>query len=62
VAHTCNPSYSRGKDQEDPSSRPAQENTSPDPILKKTIENRVGGVAQSVDPEFKLQYCRKKFF
>jgi hypothetical protein len=24
VAHACNPSYSRGRDQEDPSLRPAQ--------------------------------------
>jgi hypothetical protein len=32
------------------------------PYLKNTQhkKNRVGGVAQSVGPEFKLQYCKKK--
>jgi hypothetical protein len=34
VAHTCNPSYSGGKDQENCSSRPTQRNSSKDPILK----------------------------
>jgi hypothetical protein len=28
VAHTCNPSYSGGRDQEDLGSKPAQANTS----------------------------------
>jgi hypothetical protein len=36
VAHTCNPSYSGGRDQEDRGSKPAQFNSSRDPILKKT--------------------------
>jgi hypothetical protein len=36
VANTCNPSYSGGKDQEDLGSKPAQANSSRDPILKKT--------------------------
>jgi hypothetical protein len=32
-----------------------------DPISKKPItKKRAGGVAQGVDPEFKLQYCKKK--
>jgi hypothetical protein len=32
-----------------------------DPILKKIhFKNRVGGVAQGVDPEFKPQYWKKK--
>jgi hypothetical protein len=35
VAHACNPSYSGGRDQEDHSSKPAQENSSQDPISKK---------------------------
>jgi hypothetical protein len=35
VAHVYNPSYSRGRDQEDHDSKPAQENSSRDPILKK---------------------------
>jgi hypothetical protein len=35
VAHTCNPSYSGGRDQEDHGSRPDQANSSRNPILKK---------------------------
>jgi hypothetical protein len=34
VVHTCNPSYSGGRDQEDHSSKPAQANSSWDPISK----------------------------
>jgi hypothetical protein len=34
VAHTCNPSYSGGRDQEDHSSKPTQANSLQDPILK----------------------------
>jgi hypothetical protein len=34
VAHTCNLSYSGGRDQEDHGSKPAQANSSRDPILK----------------------------
>jgi hypothetical protein len=33
VEHTCNPSYSGGRDQED--RKPAQANSSQDPISKK---------------------------
>jgi hypothetical protein len=35
VAHACNPSYSEGSDQEDHSLKPAQANTSRDPISEK---------------------------
>jgi hypothetical protein len=35
VAHTCNPSYSGGRDQEDCDSKPAWANSSQDPISKK---------------------------
>jgi hypothetical protein len=34
VAHACNPSYSGGRDQEDCSLKPAQGNSSRDPISK----------------------------
>jgi hypothetical protein len=34
VAHACNPSYSRSRDQEDRCSKPAQANSSRDSILK----------------------------
>jgi hypothetical protein len=36
VAHTCNPSYSGGRDEEDCGSKPAQANSSRNAILKKT--------------------------
>jgi hypothetical protein len=35
VAHSCNPSYSGGRDQEDHSSNPARANGLQDPISKK---------------------------
>jgi hypothetical protein len=41
VAHTCNSSYSRGRDQEDQLLKPAW--------AKYPTENRAGGVAQEVD-------------
>jgi hypothetical protein len=34
VAHACNPSYSGGRDKEDHGSKPAQANSSRDPISK----------------------------
>jgi hypothetical protein len=37
VAHTCNPSYSEGRDQEDRSSKPAQANSSTRPYLEKSF-------------------------
>jgi hypothetical protein len=57
VAHTCNPSYSGGRDQEDLSLKPVKANSSERPYLEKTLhKNRAGGVAQGVGPEFKPQY------
>jgi hypothetical protein len=35
MAHTCNPSYSGGRDQKDQGSNPDWANSSQDPILKK---------------------------
>jgi hypothetical protein len=60
VAHACNPSYSGGRDQEDHGLKPAQANSSRDPISEKTFTERAGGVARGVGPEFKPQYCKKK--
>jgi hypothetical protein len=60
VAHTCNPSYSRGRDQEDHSLKPVWANSSQDTISKNTITKRAGGVAQGVGPEFKPQYCKNQ--
>jgi hypothetical protein len=60
VAHTCNPSYSGGRKQEDPGSSKLGK-SSLDPILKKIHhKKRAGGVVQVVDPESKPQYCKKK--
>jgi hypothetical protein len=61
VAHSCNPSYSGGRDQEDHSSKPAWANS-----LRSYRENthhpkkRAGGVAQGIGLGFKPQYCQKK--
>jgi hypothetical protein len=62
VAHTCNPSYSENKDQEDNSSKPAQENSSQDRILKLPNTKTQGwwsGSRCHAGPEFKPQYCKK---
>jgi hypothetical protein len=58
VAHTCNPSYSEGRDQEANAGRQFKR-----PYLKNTHhKKRVNGMVQGVDigPEFKLQYQKKK--
>jgi hypothetical protein len=49
VAHTCNPSYLEGWDQEDSGLGPAQEDTSQDPIFKITRAKRTEGVAQAIE-------------
>jgi hypothetical protein len=57
VAHTCNPSYSGGRDQEDRGSKPAPANGFLDPISKIPNTKRAGGVVQ-VGPVFKQIYGR----
>jgi hypothetical protein len=60
VAHSYNPSYSGGKDQEDHGSKPARANSSTRPYLKKKpLQKRSGGVAQGSGPDFKPQYHKK---
>jgi hypothetical protein len=50
-----------GRDQEDHSLKPAQANSSRDPILKKIHhKKRAGGEAQGEGSEFKPQYCKTK--
>jgi hypothetical protein len=60
VAYACNPSYSGGRDQEDCCLKLAWANSSQDPISEKPItrkkKKKVGGVAQSIGPEFKPQF------
>jgi hypothetical protein len=60
VVHTCNPSYSGGREQEDCGSKVARAHSSQDPISKIPIsKKRAGEVPQDIDLEFKLQYCKK---
>jgi hypothetical protein len=60
VAHTCNPSYSGGRDQEDHVLKPAQANSCKTLSWKTLHKNRAGGVTQGEGPEFKPQYCKTK--
>jgi hypothetical protein len=60
MAYACNPSYSGGRDQKDQGLKPAQTNSSWDPISKKPNTKKTGRVAQGVDPEFKPQYHKNK--
>jgi hypothetical protein len=46
VAHVCNPSYSKGRDQEDQGSKLAQANSLWDPISKKPITKK--GLVESL--------------
>jgi hypothetical protein len=39
--------------------KPARAKSSRDPILKKNIKKRAGGVAQGMGPEFKSQYKKQ---
>jgi hypothetical protein len=48
VVHAYNSSYSGGRYQEDCSSKPAQANSLRDPILKKTLTKRAGGMPEGV--------------
>jgi hypothetical protein len=61
LTHTCNPTYSGGRDQEDRSSKPTWASSSQDPISKKKkSQKRTCGVTQGVGPEIKLQHWGKK--
>jgi hypothetical protein len=60
VAHTCNPSYSGSRDQEDCGSKPTRANSSWETISKKATTKRAGRVVQGVGLEFKPQYQKKK--
>jgi hypothetical protein len=64
MAHTHNPSYSGGRDQEDRGSKPAWANSSPDPISKNPSQKKAGvtaqGVALSSNPSTKKKKERKE--
>jgi hypothetical protein len=55
VAHACNTSYLGGRDQKDCGLKPTQANSLHDPILKKCITKRAGGVVQGIGPELQPQ-------
>jgi hypothetical protein len=61
VAHTYNPSYSGGRDQEDHGSKPVRANSSQHYLEKilHTHKKKVGRVAQGISPEFKPQYLKQ---
>jgi hypothetical protein len=61
MAHTCNPSYSEVRDQEELSSKAAQANSSQNPILKiLNTHTKKGLVEWLVGPEFEAQYHKKR--
>jgi hypothetical protein len=55
VAHTYNPSYSGGRDQEDHGSKPACKNNSQDPMSKNTPPQKRARVPQRVGPSSNLK-------
>jgi hypothetical protein len=57
VAHSYNPSFSEGRDQEDWGLKPAQANSFMRSYLEKNpSQKRACGMAQAVGPEFKSKY------
>jgi hypothetical protein len=50
VAHICNPSYSGDRDQGHRSLKPAQANSSWDPISKNPSKKKKGLMAQGIRP------------
>jgi hypothetical protein len=55
MAHTCNPRYSGGRDQEDCSRKLAQAIVYKILSQRNSSQKRAGGMAQVVHPEFKSQ-------
>jgi hypothetical protein len=58
VVHTCNTSYSGGKDQKDQGSKPTQANSLRALSWKIPSQKRAGRVAHSEVPAFKPQYWK----
>jgi hypothetical protein len=59
VAHAYNPSYSGGRAQENCGSKPSRQIVQETLSQKYPTPKRIGGVAQSVGPEFKPQYPKQ---
>jgi hypothetical protein len=57
VAHTCNPSYSESRDQEDCGSKPAVQIVHGTLSWKHPTQNKAGSADQDVGPECKTQYA-----
>jgi hypothetical protein len=60
VAHTYNSSYSGGRDQENHNLKPARQIVQETLSWKNPSQKRVGGVAQSMSPEFKNPVPKKE--
>jgi hypothetical protein len=60
MAHTCSPTYSGGRDQEDGSWKPPKQIVHETLSLKTLHKNRIGGVAQGVSPQYKPSTAKKK--
>jgi hypothetical protein len=60
LAHTCNPSYSGGRDQEDQGLKPARANTSQDCMWKKPFTKKGWWSGSRLNPEFKPSITKKK--
>jgi hypothetical protein len=60
VAHTCNLSYSGGRDQEDHHLKPTWANSWQDLYLEKTIIKKGWWSGSRPRPEFKPHYRKKK--
>jgi hypothetical protein len=56
MAHTYNPSYSGGRDQEDHGSKPDGQIVLETQSQKNPSQKKAGGMTQGVGPEFKPQY------
>jgi hypothetical protein len=61
VAPTSNPSHSGGRDQGESRFKARQGKQFERPYMEKPFtKNRADGVSQSIGPEFKIQYYKKK--
>jgi hypothetical protein len=60
VAHTCNPSWSGSRDQEDHSLKPPLANSSVRPYLKKPFTKKDWWSGSRSSPEIKPKYHKKK--
>jgi hypothetical protein len=57
MAHTCNPRYLGGRDEDQFEASQGKQSR---PYLKKKSQKGAGGVAQGIGPEFKPQHSKEK--